>query len=69
MMSAEPRILPGACRTTLQAEKLATYATGRGMGFSDRKELRTLVAQTARSDYGFRELLHAVIQSSLFLNK
>ena len=51
------------------AEKLATYAAGRGMGFSDRKEIRALVAQTARADYGFRELLHAVIQSPLFLNK
>ena len=51
------------------AEKLATYATGRGMGFSDRKELRALVAQTARANYGFRELLHSVVQSPLFLNK
>ncbi|MEM7145633.1 MAG: DUF1592 domain-containing protein, partial [Verrucomicrobiota bacterium] len=48
------------------AEKLLTFGTGRAMGFSDRKEIHALVADAAATDYGFRDLVHATIQSSIF---
>ena len=51
------------------AEKLATYGTGRGMGFADRDELERIVQQVADREYGFRDLLHAVVQSRLFRHK
>ena len=48
------------------ADKLMTYATGRGMGFSDRDELGAVVAHVRESDYGFRDLIHETVQSKLF---
>lgn len=48
------------------ADKLLTYATGRAMGFSDRKELDAIVAQSAVTGGGFRDLIHAVVQSAIF---
>ncbi|MGC3967561.1 MAG: DUF1592 domain-containing protein [Pirellulales bacterium] len=50
-------------------EKLATYAAGRGTGFADRPELATLTAAIAAKNYGFRDLVHAVVQSKIFKNK
>lgn len=51
------------------AEKLAIYGTGRGMGFSDRSELDRIAATVAAKGNGFRDLVHEVVQSSLFQNK
>ncbi|MEM9368172.1 MAG: DUF1592 domain-containing protein [Planctomycetota bacterium] len=48
------------------ADKLATYATGRSMGFSDRPDLQEIVKRTAENDYALREMIHQVIQSPLF---
>lgn len=48
---------------------LATYATGRVMGFSDRPTLDEVVRTAGKTEYGFRDLLHKIIQSDLFLQK
>lgn len=49
--------------------KLAVYGSGRGMEFSDRPEIDRIVNVVAAKKYGFRDLLHEVIQSELFLSK
>lgn len=55
--------------TRALAEKLATYATGRGMGFSDRAELDRITQVVAERGSGFRDLVHEVVQSELFRTK
>ncbi|MDG1893448.1 MAG: DUF1585 domain-containing protein [Fuerstiella sp.] len=47
-------------------EKLVTYALGRRLGFSDRLDIQTIVNSTARDDYGFRTLIHKIVQSEMF---
>lgn len=47
-------------------EKLVTYALGRRLGFSDRLNIQTIVNSTARDDYGFRTLIHRIVQSEMF---
>lgn len=51
------------------AEKLMIYATGRGLTFGDRETVKRIVAQNREKDYGFRSLIHEVVQSDVFLNK
>jgi len=51
------------------AEKLLTYATGRGMGFSDRAEIDRMAKASAAKNHGFRDLIHEVVQSELFRTK
>lgn len=51
------------------AEKLLVFATGRPMGFSDRSEVEKLVAQSKAKGHGFRDLIHAVVQSEVFRSK
>ena len=48
------------------AGKLMTYALGRKIGFSDRPAIEEIVRQTRQQDYGFRSLVHAVVQSPAF---
>ncbi|MEM9481744.1 MAG: DUF1592 domain-containing protein [Verrucomicrobiota bacterium] len=48
------------------AEAILTYGTGRKMSFSDRPELKRLTHEALESNYGFRDLVHAVIQSQIF---
>ena len=55
--------------TRALSEKLAVYATGRGMGFSDRSELNRIASTTYNKGNGLRDLVHEVIQSELFRNK
>lgn len=55
--------------TRTLAEKLAIYGTGRGMGFSDRAELNRIATAVATKGNGFRDLVHEVVQSSIFKNK
>ncbi|WP_395750595.1 DUF1592 domain-containing protein [Prosthecobacter sp.] len=55
--------------TRTLAEKLAVYGTGRGMGFSDRSELDRISTSVAAKGNGFRDLIHEVVQSSIFKNK
>jgi hypothetical protein len=50
-------------------EKLMTYALGRQLAFTDRQDLDQLVKQVAAQGYGFRDLVHQVVQSSAFLSK
>jgi hypothetical protein len=50
-------------------EQLLVYATGTPVSFSDRAIVERILADSAESRYGVRSLLHAVIQSELFLHK
>ena len=51
------------------ASKLVTYATGRAPEAADRGEIDEIVAKVRETNYGFRSLVHEVVQSSLFRNK
>ncbi len=48
------------------AEQLATYATGRGIAFSDRKAISVILARTQQQGGGIRTLLQEIVQSELF---
>lgn len=48
------------------ASHLIAYGTGAPVTFADRDELDRIVANSAASDYGFRTLLHEVVQSPIF---
>jgi hypothetical protein len=49
--------------------KLLTYATGGMPSPVDRPEIDRIVAAIHDEDYGFRSLVHEVVQSELFRNK
>ncbi len=49
--------------------KLLTYATGGAPTKADRSEIEAIVARVRDKNYGFRSLLHEVVQSNLFQNK
>jgi len=51
------------------ATKLIIYSTGADTQFADREVIEQLVAKSRAGGYGFRSLLHDVVQSRLFLNK
>lgn len=51
------------------ARHLIVYATGTPVGFADRPEVESLLDKAKGSQYGVRSLIHAVIQSPLFLNR
>jgi hypothetical protein len=51
------------------ARQLAIFATGAPVSYSDRAKLDKIVEQTASSQYGVRNIVNAIIQSDLFLNK
>lgn len=55
--------------TRALAEKLAVYGSGRGMGFSDRPELDRIATTVLSQGNGFRDLVHEVVQSSIFRTK
>lgn len=48
------------------AGKLMTYALGRKIGFSDRAAIEEIVGKTRQHDYGFRSLVHTIVQSPAF---
>jgi mono/diheme cytochrome c family protein len=50
-------------------EKLVVYGTGHRLEFADRTEIERIVAQADAKQYGLRSLVHAVVQSPLFLQK
>lgn len=52
--------------TRTLAGKLMTYSLGRKTGFSDRPAIEDIVRQTAEQNYGFRSLVHAIVQSPAF---
>ena len=50
-------------------EKMLTYATGASIEFGDRREIVRMVADLEDQDYGFRSLIHACVQSTIFRTK
>ncbi len=50
-------------------EKLLIYGTGHAVEFADRDAVARIAQQAAKNNYGFRSLIHAVVQSDIFLNK
>jgi hypothetical protein len=50
-------------------EKLLLYATGRGLRFSDRAVVKDIVARCRGKNYGFRSLIHEIVQSRVFLDR
>ena len=50
-------------------EKLLVYATGAEIQFADREVVEQIVKTLQSKNYGFRSLIHEVVQSRLFLNK
>jgi hypothetical protein len=48
------------------AEKLLTYALGRGVDYSDAPTIRRLVRDLARNDYRWSALVLGVVQSAPF---
>ncbi len=51
------------------AEKLLVYSTGHGLEFADRDAVTAVVAAAKAKNYGLRSLVHAVVESDLFLSK
>ncbi|MBK8094652.1 MAG: DUF1592 domain-containing protein [Verrucomicrobiaceae bacterium] len=51
------------------AEKLLTYATGAEPQFADREVIEQIVAKVKTKNYGFRTLVHEIVQSRPFRNK
>ncbi len=49
------------------AEKLLIYATGRRMGLPQREAANQIVAETLKNDHGLKSMIHAVVESDLFL--
>ncbi len=47
-------------------EKLLTYALGRRVGFSDRPAVDRIVSNVRQQKYGFRALIHEIVQSEPF---
>ena len=51
------------------AGNLVTYSTGAGIQFADRDAIDAIVKQARAEGSGLRSLVHAVVQSPLFLSK
>jgi hypothetical protein len=51
------------------AGNLVTYGTGAGIDFADRDAIEGIAKQTKADGSGLRSLVHAVVQSPLFLSK
>jgi mono/diheme cytochrome c family protein len=49
--------------------KLLIYATGAEIQYADREVIEQIVANVRAKDYGFRELIHEIVQSRVFLHK
>lgn len=50
-------------------EKMLIYATGAEIQYADREVVEQVVATLRNKNYGFRTLVHEVVQSWVFLNK
>jgi hypothetical protein len=50
-------------------EKLLVYGTGHGLEFADRETVARIVAEVRQQKYGFRTLIHAIVQSPPFRSK
>lgn len=51
------------------AEKLLIYATGQGLEVTDAAVVEDIVRELKGKEYGFRTLVHAIVQSSVFQSK
>jgi transcriptional regulator NrdR family protein len=51
------------------AGKLVAYATGAAPATADQTEIESIVARTREKNYGFRSLVHEVVQSQIFRHK
>ena len=51
------------------ARKLLTFATGAELQFADRAELDHIVEDAGAKRYGFRSLVHSIVQSRMFREK
>ncbi|HXD89069.1 MAG TPA: DUF1592 domain-containing protein [Urbifossiella sp.] len=51
------------------AEKLLSYATGAAPTKADAAEVEAIVGRVRAKDYGFRSLVHEIVQSKLFQSK
>jgi DNA-binding ferritin-like protein len=51
------------------AEKLLTYATGAAPGVADKAEIEAIVKKDREKNYGFRTLVHEIVQSRMFQSK
>ena len=50
-------------------KQLAVYSTGAEIQFADRDKITKMAKDNLKKSGGVRDLMHAVIQSDLFLNK
>ncbi len=50
-------------------QRLLVYATGHAIEFADRPAVDTIVADLRSHAYGFRSLIHAIVQSPTFRSK
>ncbi len=50
-------------------EKLVVYATGSGVSYADRRAVKDIVESVRGKNFGLRSLVHAIVESPLFLNK
>ncbi|MEW4490878.1 DUF1592 domain-containing protein [Thalassoglobus sp. JC818] len=50
-------------------KKLLIYSTGAEVSFSDREKVEAILDRAQSSEYGFRSLIHEIVQSSLFHRK
>lgn len=50
-------------------ERLLIYSTGHAIEFVDRAIVSEIVDKSKQSNYGLRSLVHAIVQSKIFLNK
>ena len=51
------------------AHKLIVYSTGAEIQFADREVVEGIITKVRAKNYGFRTLVHEVVQSRVFLNK
>lgn len=51
------------------AEKMLAYGTGAPVSYADRLAVDAIVEESAKSNHGFRSILHAVVTSPVFLSK
>ena len=51
------------------AKQLIVYATGAPIRFSDRAAIEEIVNRIMKDGYGVRSLVHAIVQSDLFVSK
>jgi len=52
--------------TSALTAKMMTYALGRRLGFSDRAAVADITHLIKAQDYGFRSLVHEIVQHELF---